>query len=285
VIDPTVGGIPPDQSPVTLASWFEQRYVMNTTSPKHPNGKPLFTDDPGGSGNKVMVCHLQNSDPPYTPGFKDQRTEIVVQREYTPPGEERWYAMSFNLDQNWPTYDKDTQFVLMQLHTSQKTWIATPPLHVMVRGDRLTLTCRHNTRPVPPQPGWQAYEPYEDYYASKENTSEIHVELGKVVKQKWYCFVINAGWSCGDGHLKIWMNGSLVYQQSRMPNCYLNLEPGLGNWPKIGIYAPGGFGPMWDARPAWVKSYVHWVTVAAPGGVGPSLMYDQTPCKGIAVVP
>ncbi len=281
-IDTTVGGAPP--AGVAPEAWFPQRYVLNTTSPLHANGLPRFVPDPAAptSGRTVMVCNLKSSDPVYTPGYPAQRTEIAVEREYTPPGEERWYAMSLYLDQYWPVYDKTTMFVLAQLHTSQHTWTATPPLHISARGDNLTLTLRHNTRPVAPTEEAATFPPYADYYASKYNSTELFVDLGKVLRQMWYCFVINAMWSntARSGHLKIWMNGQIVHQQLQAPNCYENLKSGLGNWIKMGVYAPGGFGPMWDGKVAWVKNYVHWISVASPQGIGPADMYAQTPYSG-----
>ena len=281
-IDTTVGGAPPPgATDAALKAFFDQRYCLTTTSPKHPTAHPYFVIDPAGSERKVMVVHLQSSDPPCTPGLPAQRSEISVRKEYTPPGEERWYAMSFYLDRHWPIYDKKTKFVLLQLHTSQKTFIAQPPIDVSVRGDQMTLTTRYNMRPVPPNAGASGD------YADKDNTAQLFFDLGTLQLSKWYGFVINARWShvAHHGHLKIWMGGRLVHEQHQHPNCYGNLNPLLGNYPKIGIYAPGGFSDRWDNRVARVRSYVDFITLAARGGIGPNEMYGYTPCKGCAVEP
>ena len=284
--DTEIGGAPADYQQGSIAAledFFDQRYTLLTTSPKHPTKHPKFVDDPAApsSGRKVMVVHLQSTDAPYTPGLPAVRTEIAVKKAYTPPGQERWYALSFYLDHFWPVYDTKTKFVLAQLHTSQKTVVMQPNVEISVRGDQLSLAMRHNLRPVPPFVG--AIPPHDDYYATKANTSQVFYSLGKLQRSQWYCFVINAKWSraAHQGHMKIWMNGQMIHEQYNQPNSYENLEAGLGNWPKIGIYAPGGFSTEeWAGRVAWVKSYVDFVSLADPGGVGPGTMFGHTPCKG-----
>jgi hypothetical protein len=288
-IDQEIAGAPvrlEETSMTELENFFDDRYQLETSSPKHPRKRPIFVDDPAavGSGRKVMLLHLQSSDPRSYAGSAALRTEISAKREYSHPGKERWYALSFYLDSFWPTYDNKTKFVLAQIHTSQKTVVLQPNIDVSALGDELSLTIRTNTRPVPPYVG----APIDDGYASKNNTTQIFVSLGKVQKSQWYCFVINAKWSNVPqaGHTKIWMNGKMVHEQYNSPNTYENLDPTLGNWPKIGIYAPAGFSPhLWSERAAWVKSYVDFIHVADPRGIGPNEMYDRTPCKGVKVAP
>ena len=289
--DTEIGGSPADYqqgSTAALEDFFNQRYVLETKSPRHPTKVPKFVIDPAAptSDRKVMVVHLESSDPSYTPGLPAQRSEISVKKEYTPPGQERWYALSFYLDQYWPIYDKKTKFVLAQLHTSQKTVVLQPNVEISTVGDQLSLTSRNNTRPVPPYAG--AIPPSDDYYASKANTSQSFVKLGKLQRSQWYCFVINTKWShtAHKGHTKIWMNGQMVHEQYNHPNTYENLDPTLGNYPKIGVYAPGGFSSeVWAGRVAWVKSYVDFISLADPGGVGPNEMFSRTPCKGVVPDP
>jgi len=285
------GGAPPDlqyASPSQLASFFMDRYTLETNSPKHPQKLPVFVDDPAAptSGRKVMVMHLQSSDAPSMPGHPGQRTELSAKREYMLPGTERWYALSFYLDGYWPTYDKKTKFVVAQLHTTQTTVVLQPNIEIAAQGDALSLVVRSNTRPVPPYAG--AIPPTDDYYAEKSNTSQTFVDLGKLQKSQWYCFVINANWSNvrHKGHMKIWMNGKMVHTQYNTPNSYEILDPTLGIWPKVGIYAPAGFSAdLWGSTPAWVKSYVDFIHLADPIGIGPDLMYAETPCKNIKAAP
>jgi hypothetical protein len=159
-----------------------------------------------------------------------------------------------------------------------------PNIQISAVGDELTLALRSNTRPVPPYSG--AIPPSEDYYANKANTSELFFKLGKLQRSQWYCFVINANWSWSphQGHTKIWMNGQMVHTQYNHPNSYENLQFGLGNWPKIGIYAPGGFSPeVWSGRVGMLKSYVDFISLADPVGIGPNEMFARTPCKGVTV--
>jgi len=271
-VDNTVGGAPPQG--VSEDAWFDQRYFLGTNSPKHPNKRPFFANDPAGSARRVMVCHLQSSDPPL-PAAPAQRTEISARNEYARPGEERWYALSFYLNKFWPIYDRDTLFVLWQLHTSQTTGVFSPPLHFSVTGNQMTLTLRHNLLPVPP--------PFVAVgnYATKDNRSQTWIDLGKLVLEQWYSFVINIGWSwqAAVGHLKVWMNGNMVMEQYQHPNCYQNLDDTLGNYPKIGIYAPAGFGPRWDSQVAWVQAYIDYVTMGAKGSSTVEL-FAQTPYKG-----
>lgn len=194
--------------------------------------------------------------------------------------------MSFYLDHFLPTYDKKTKFVLLQLHSSQKTVVLQPNVEVWSIGDQLTLSLRNNTRPVPPSLG--EIGTYDDYYTSKTNTTQLFVNLGKLQKQKWYCFVINAKWSHtpNEGHTKIWMNGVMVHEQFNNPNAYENLDPTLGIYPKIGIYAPAGFSTdVWGNSDPWVKSYVDFVTLADPRGMSAREMYSRTPCGEIKVFP
>src|SRR5262245_14207840 len=194
--------------------WFPQRYNIETKSPRHADGLPKFTPDPANpaSGRQVMVLHLESSDPVYTEDGIDQRTEITPKFEYTEPGEERWYGLSFYVDRFWPIYDKVTRFVLAQIHTTQKGGTFTPPISVRAQGDRLTLALRHNTLPVPRE---------GDGEASKSNTPQLFYDLGKLEREKWYGLVVNALWSWEQnvGMTKIWFNGKMVYTAYEEPNC------------------------------------------------------------------
>ena len=278
MFDTTLGGAPTGDPAV----FFDERYILESNNSRHADKRPKFVADPAGSGRKVMLVYLESTDAPLLPPVA-QRSEISARRAYTPPGMERWYALSFYLDQHWPIYDTKTKFVLAQIHTSQKTTIVSPPVEIHVVGDRMTLVTRYNERPVPPVLG--AIPPDPDYYATKSNSAQQFVRLGKLQKQQWYSFVINAGWSrdAHQGHLKVWMNGAMVLEQWQHPNAYENLESGLGMWPKIGIYAPGGFDKERWTKPALVKSYVDWIYLADPGGIGPGEMFSKTPLG--AVVP
>lgn len=267
--DQSVGWAPP--AGVSVNDFFKQRYNLETTNPRHADGLPKFVADPADkdSGRQVMVLHLESTDPTngVTPA---QRTEISAKKEYTPPGEERWYALSFYLDKYWPVYDTTTNFVLAQIHTSQRDVIVRPPVEVRALGEEFNLITRNNTRDI--------------IDVTQQNTTEITTSLGKLTREEWHSFVIHAMWSDTErnGFLRIWHNGNIVTKQVNQPNCYENLISGLGNWPKMGIYAPGGFGNRWSGAKAWVKSYVDYFWIASPVMTAVQ-MYEKTPVAGILV--
>lgn len=179
--------------------------------------------DPSGSARKVFKHKVLKTDPLYAGG---SRTEVTLKYEYVIEGV-RWYAVSVLFPADWQFNVEPT--VIAQLHTSQKSLTVPPPLALVVNNKDLNLEAHYNYRSTVAG----ATDP-----ATRANSGEQLVRLGKIVTNKWYCFVLRADWSHkpGIGSVKVWMNGNLAYETKNAYNAY---QTWLGNYPKVGLYLPG----------------------------------------------
>lgn len=219
-ISKSAGAITPDPKrggTVTLST-FGERYNLQAAS----SSNMTWDKDPLHPGRPAFKLRLYEDDARVAGGL---RTEISPKNEYTVEGV-RWYAMSFMLPSDWEFNNYIT--VLAQLHTSQKTAVLPPPVSVIAEGDQLKLELRSSTLPVE---GLGA--------VTKDKVDARTIRLGTLETNKWYCFVIKADWSWrpGKGSLDIWLNGNRAYNANNLPNAYTTW---LGNYPKVGLYAPGG---------------------------------------------
>lgn len=199
---------------------FANQYFLQASSPD----RMLLSADPAGSNAQVYKLTLFDSDLKSNSGY---RTEIGLKNEYVKEGG-RWYAFGFYIAKPWDT--SDVPIVMAQLHTSQKTLKLSPPLSIVARGDSLYLTLYGSHKSV------DADEP-----PSINNAAKRLVYLGPVVTQQWLCFVISMDWSHtpGQGGTRVWMNKRLVYQSENDLNSF---DTWLGNYLKVGLYAPWKFG-------------------------------------------
>lgn len=179
--------------------------------------------DPKGSGRKVLLFKVQNTDPLYAGG---SRTEIALKYDYVMEGL-RWYAFSVLFPTGWQFHASPT--VVAQLHTSQKTLSVPPPVSVVASGQDLNLELHYNYR---------ATDGTGTNPATRANTGQQLVRLAKIQTNKWYCFIVRADWSYkpGVGSMKAWMNGNVAYETKNAFNAY---QTWLGNYPKVGLYLPG----------------------------------------------
>lgn len=199
---------------------FESRYVLQAAS----WANLALVPDPVHPARSAFRMVLNASD---SKVFSGQRTEIVAAKEYVRTGL-RWYAMSFLLPSDWASHPYPV--LVAQLHTSQKTAALPPPVAVVVVGDHLRLELRSSSLPV------------EGVGAVTKATAETRlVSLGGLNPGAWHCLVVRADWSWeqGVGALDIWHNAELVYSVRNAPNAY---RTWLGNYPKVGLYAPGSLG-------------------------------------------
>lgn len=217
--------------------------------------------DPLGSGRQVFKYKVLKTDPLYASG---SRTEVSLKYEYIIEGV-RWYAISMLFPADWVWNIEPT--VVAQLHTSQKTLTVPPPLALVASGQDLNLEAHYNYRSTVAG----ALDP-----ATRANSGEQLVRLGKIQRGKWYCFVMRADWSHkpGIGSIKVWMNGNVAYETKNAYNAY---ETWLGNYPKVGLYLPG---VMAVPSRSLYSDFIHLG--------GPNSTYEQmaalTPC-GVTAAP
>ncbi|TVT47857.1 MAG: hypothetical protein FHP94_13175 [Denitromonas halophila] len=199
---------------------FDTRYVLQSAS----RSNLALVPDPVHPARSAFRMVLKASDPKV---FSGQRTEIVAAKEYVRTGL-RWYAISFLLPSDWVSHPFPV--LVAQIHTSQKAAALPPPLAAVVAGDRLRLELRNSSLPVE---GAGA--------VTKASADTRLVSLGGLDPGAWHCLVVRADWSWeqGAGALDIWHNGELVYSVRNAPNAY---QTWLGNYPKVGLYAPGSLG-------------------------------------------
>jgi hypothetical protein len=197
---------------------FHDRYVLQ--SGKQSNLQ--FVNDPAGSNRTVIRLSVGKSDPTV---FSGLRTEIIPRNEYVKTGV-RWYAISFYVPPEWQL--DPAPIVVFQLHTSQRDVTLSPPVSLVIRGNRLELDLWANYRPI-----------HGTDHALKDNSAHQTILISSLEKSRWYCFVARADWSSdlGNGSFGLWLNSDRVYQAQRLPNAY---ETWLGNYPKTGLYAPAG---------------------------------------------
>lgn len=199
---------------------FDSRYVLQSASRANLSLVP----DPVHPSRSAFRLVLKASDPKV---FSGQRTEVVAAKEYVRTGI-RWYAISFLLPSDWVSHPSPV--LVAQIHTSQKTATLPPPLAVVVAGERLRLELRNSSLPVEGAGK-----------VTKASADTRQVSLGGLSRDSWHCLVVRADWSWeqGTGALDIWHNAELVYSVRNAPNAY---RTWLGNYPKVGLYAPGSLG-------------------------------------------
>lgn len=159
------------------------------------------------------------------------RAEVSPKWDYTKTGK-RWYAMSvlFPAD-TWeaPTAD----MIVWQLHTSQSASkgevTLSPPLDVVAKGRYLYLGMHANEL---------SNKLADEVHATKDGSSKQYFRIATIETGKWHCFVVAADWSHtpGNGAMKVWMDGKVVYQADKAFNAYIS-DP--GNYLKTGLYVPG----------------------------------------------
>jgi len=216
-------------------------------------GNLEFVPDPAGSGRTVLLARARDTDEKQLGSI---RTEIIPQKEYQKEGI-RFYAISFNFPADWEF--KANPIVVGQLHTSQKATVVSPPVSFVAQGRNLDLELHFNHRSIA---GSDA--------VTKQNSARQVIRLDRIRTGQWYCFVVRADWSWtpGGGALLIWMNGDRVYEAW---NSYNSYDTWLGNYPKVGLYAPGVLGV--SER----KLYVDFIHVGGPKTSAEELM-ALTPC-------
>lgn len=231
--------------------YFDDVYALGSGTPSNLS----LVADPAGSGRKVFRMELRNTDALVSGG---SRTEITPKYEYVISGV-RWYAMSVMFPSDWKFNVEPS--VIMQLHSSQKTTVISPPLGIAATNNDLNLGMAYNYRNM----SGTGTDP-----ANKANSGSQNVRLGKFTTNKWYCFVMQADWSHtpGVGAMKVWMNGALVFESK---NAYNSYETWLGNYPKVGIYEPGKMSVPYRSI------YTDFIYVGGPASTFES-MAALTPC-------
>ncbi|MES2260809.1 MAG: polysaccharide lyase [Pseudomonadota bacterium] len=199
--------------------YFDDLYALSSATSSNLNLVP----DPLGSNRQVFRMKLLKSDPLVNGG---SRTEVTLKYEYVIEGV-RWYAMSVLFPPDWQFNIEPS--VVTQLHTSQKTTVVPPPVSITATNNDLNLELYYNYRNM----NGLGSDP-----ATRANTGQQTVRLGKFVTNKWYCFVFRVDWSYkpGTGSLSMWLNGNQMYDAKNAYNAY---ETWLGNYPKVGVYQPG----------------------------------------------
>ncbi len=179
----------------------------------HPSTVQVV-DAPGRSG-KAVKFDLRRGE--------GERAEIRLERE--PAGADRWYGFQTLLPDSW---EADRSFeMIAQWHgwpdfDQGETW-RTPPLSLIVEGDRIKIHNRWDPKPVT-----QNNDP-----APEGGTETIW--QGNYVKGEWSDWVFRVKWSYqSDGLIQVWRDGEKIVDR-RGPNTY-NDESGI--YFKTGLYKP-----------------------------------------------
>jgi hypothetical protein len=160
------------------------------------------------------------------------RSEVSPRYDYAMNGSAHWYAASVYFPDDWYYNNADT--IVTQLQTSQNVTVVSPPVSIVARRNDLLLALHANHRQSPYAGDTRTItDP-----VTKANSANQEVFLGKIQKNHWYCFVMQANWSDtpGAGLFKLWVNGTLAYESA---NAYNDYDSWLGNFAKAGIYIPG----------------------------------------------
>lgn len=192
--------------------------VQSSTSERVREAK-----SPGGPSRRdVIELNLQGSDSKASSGL---RTEIVPVKQYAREGV-RWYGLSFYIPSDW--VETDQPIVLWQLHTSQKKAVLSPPVSMVVRGKSMILTLSSSD-----------LDDGDDTKLSQDSNRVKKLRIGPLVKGEWSCFVAKVKWDPRPdaGAISVWMNNDLLYEAT---NQAMGYKTWLGNYPKIGMYAPSG---------------------------------------------
>lgn len=227
---------------------FDERYVFQGDASQSLS----WTADESGD-MRYLSLSVQENGPRANEGL---RAEIMPKREYVQEGV-RVYGISFKLPADWET--APVPILLAQLHTSQKHDRVSPPLAVVARGDRLLLETRSSTA-----------RPSLGERLTKDNVRHTVRDLGPLPLGRWTCFVFRMNWSfrAKQGESQIWMNGKPILDERGEPNAY---ETWLGNYPKVGLYAPWKLG----ARERHILVDGIWLGV---DGATMQDIYRLTPC-------
>lgn len=224
-----------------------------------------LVSNPAGSAQPVpKVFRMQVRDVPLSTLNREIRSEVTPAYDRIREGR-RWYAASIYLPANWVMDTRpDGWTVVFQVHSSKGVVPDTsPPFAVSILGDNLQLEMRTNHRDDP-------------RLANKENTSAQKVSLGKVQRQKWYCFVLDADWQHlpGKGALRFWVNGNLMYEIKNAPTHYANLnEINSGNYSKTGVYQSKALSVLGTER----TIYTDFLHIGGPNSTYTQLA-ERTPC-------
>jgi hypothetical protein len=229
--------------------YFDDVYALNSGT---TDSVKLVADPSGKARNVFRLSRLQ-TDPLWA---STARTEVSARNEYVIEGV-RWYAMSVYFPTDWVYHASPT--VVMQVHTSQKTAVVSPPLAIIAAGTGVNLELNSNHRLL------DGTDP-----ATKPNSSTKTIRVAPLVTGKWYCFVFRADWNRnpGMGSLNVWLNGDNVYSSTNMPNSYITW---LGNYPKTGLYMPGSM------QVPYRNIYADFTWLGGPSSTM-AMMYAKTPC-------
>lgn len=198
---------------------FGERYVFQGD----PALPPVWTTDRGDRRQYIQLTLREDS----VRANGGLRSEIVPKREYIQAGV-RIYGISFKMPDDW--LETAAPILLAQLHTSQKADTVSPPLAIVARGGRLHLETRTSTA-----------QPSLGQRLTRDNIQHAVHDLGPLPLGRWTCFVFRMNWAfrAGEGETTVWMNGDRVFESKDEPNAY---ETWLGNYPKVGLYAPWKLG-------------------------------------------
>ncbi|WP_083440281.1 heparin lyase I family protein [Aquincola tertiaricarbonis] len=194
-----------------------QRHGLQAAEPQR-----LKTErDPAGGGRQVFHMRLDAADRKVANG---QRTEVFTRDAATAEGV-RWFALSVYVPAPWTP--ARLPISLAQVHTSRMGVPVPPPIGFVVRGDDLALLLREDQRQAPDQP------------LTQDQLNTRRVALGKLPLDRWVCWVLRSQWSknADDRRLTVWDGRQQVYDSGPAANSYLTRP---GNYPKVGLYAPGG---------------------------------------------
>ncbi|MBP7141695.1 MAG: polysaccharide lyase [Opitutaceae bacterium] len=133
---------------------------------------------------------------------------------------ERWYGERLFIPADWVIDDGKGDDIVMQWHAIPGNWRSTfPNLSISIGGDKWWIK--------------------QNYGAAQTGPTRTSTALTDPLSPgSWVSFVVHARWSAGDdGFLKIWKDGSLVYER-RGANIYTTIGIAYSPYFKTGIYHP-----------------------------------------------
>ncbi len=140
-----------------------------------------------------------------------------------PYNEDRWYAFSVYLDENWEYNERNE--VIAQWHASKDVFLNEsggrgPPLALRILGNVWRLTY-----------GWDA-----DFRSKKGAKAIYPLWVGAIEPGKWTDWVFRVRWTRGgdDGLVQVWKDGVMV-SDHQGPIGYNDIR---GNYLKLGSYHP-----------------------------------------------
>jgi len=187
------------------------------------NDKALIQDLVSREGNKAARFEVELTED------GDFRSELAVAEGNPSPrhyqmGQEYWYGFSIYPEKNMVT--SPVSEIVLQFHSTPdnipgETWSSglNPPIALACNGARWQLTVRGDDKQVTTKP---------DYLF------ETTADLGPAQQGQWTDWVFNIKWNYdGNGFLKIWKNGKMVYYLES-PNTFNDKK---GPYLKLGVYA------------------------------------------------